>query len=141
MDCWPSGADRPLAGYAGDKPTYEGVSAMNGKDLKDVLKAYKSYKKGKITFNEFLDEFSDNCADGYIECHYHDKLGIEDVESITTTKGKLLAVFGDMSEERRKRVLTKLKNNGILLQVGHKRGEKKGLEDGYEILRKEYGLE
>ena len=138
LDCSPEGMqDRPLAGYAGSKPTYEGISALRKKPLKEMRERYKEYKDGKLTYNEFLEAASKLCADRYIECHFHGKLGIEDVESISMSRDKLSYTFGTMSAENRKKVVTKLKQCGIILQIddGHK------FKDGYEILREEFGLE
>lgn len=129
--------DRPLAGYAGSKPTYEGVSAMRPENFKKVMKEYKRYKDGEIGFNEFLEYFSGRCQDGYVECQYHDKLTIEDVDSVTARKDTMLKVFKNMSDKRRKEVIEKLKNSGVQLQVY----DGVRIQDGYEFLREELGLE
>ena len=139
LDSSPQGRSRPLAGYAGEHPTYEGVSALWKNELDMVREAYREYQSGKMTFSEFLEKFSNTCQDGYIECHYHDMLTINDVESITTTRSQLLKMFRELDEERRKRILTKIKSNGIILQVASRRG--KTIEDGYAILKEELGLE
>jgi hypothetical protein len=137
LDSYPEGADRPLAGYAGPRPTYEGISAMRSAYLKDALTAYRDYKAGKITYSEFLNRFSRECRDGYLECHYHGNLSIDDVESITMSRRKLIETFKHMSPETRQKIVTRLKERGIMLQVG---GGLQ-LEDGYQILKEEFDVE
>lgn len=133
-------AGRPLAGYAGGKPTIEGVSGLDeygtgAEKLEEIREEYRKYKQGKIGFNDFHRFVSRKCKDGYVECQYHGKLGIEDVDTIVFPKYLLDKTFRNMTDSERKRVLTKLKNSGIILQ--YEDGGK--LKDGYARLKEDYG--
>lgn len=133
-------AGRPIAGYAGGKPTIEGVTGLDeyggGKDKLDyILQDYRAYKNGKMSFSDFHHSLSRECEDGYVECQYHGPLTIDDVSTITFPKKLFDETFDNMSESTRKRVMTKLKNAGIILQY-----EQLGsLKDGWERLREKYG--
>ena len=127
---------RPLAGYAGDKPTYEGVSALSADRLRKVLSDYRSYKAGAISFEHFHEKFCGACRNGYIECHYHGMLTIDDVESIIIPVEKIREAFRGMTQEKKKQSYEKLQSKGIKLQV-YEYGEYK---DGYEFLREAYHL-
>lgn len=130
-------AGRPLAGYAGTKPTYEGMSALYGDTVREVLDEYKKYKEGKVSFRDFYDYFSGCCEDGYVECHYHGMLTIDDVATVTFPEIKLKSTFDKMKPEKREKVLTGLKERGILLQYVD---ESNKLADGYEYIKKLYGI-
>jgi len=133
-------AGRPLAGYAGGKPTIEGVTGLDEygygkKSLEDILKTYRKYKSGGMSFSDFHSAVSRACQDGYVECQYHGPLGIEDVDTITFTNSSMRDTFDKMNPTTRKRVVKKLKDNGIVMQ--YKDGS--GLHDVYEWLKNEYG--
>lgn len=133
-------AGRPLAGYAGRKPTIEGVSGLDeygtgDVKLEEIREEYRKYKQGKISFNDFHRFVSRKCQDGYVECQYHGKLGIEDVDTIVFPKYLLDKTFKNMSDSERKRVLTKLKSSGVILT--YEDGGR--LKDGYERLKEQYG--
>ena len=133
-------AGRPLAGYAGAKPTIEGVTGLDeyghGREsLNDILDTYRMYKSGRIDFKKFHELVSDACEDDYVECQYHGPLGIEDVDTITFTSGSLRGTFEGMNPTTRKRIVKKLKDNGIVMR--YKDGS--GLHDVYEWLKNEYG--
>ena len=124
-------SSRALAGYAGDKPTYEGVSALGERGLS------KKFKNGSITFSEFYEEVCDRCTDGYVECQYHDMLTMDDVESIVTSRDTLKREFDKMDMSKRKKVIDDLEKKGITIKY-----EYAGVfYDGYHYLRKEYGFE
>lgn len=133
-------ADRPLAGYAGEHPTIEGVSGMDYYGdarwrLNQALESYRRYKRGDIDYSDMMSTVSGLCKDGYVECHFHGDLTIDDVESITFPKSLFARTFDGMTEERRKNILTRLKSRGILLQYS----DRSGIMDGYEYLEKKYG--
>lgn len=133
-------AGRPLAGYAGKKPTIEGVTGLDmwgdgADELKEIRNEYRRYKRGEISFNDFHKIVSRKCRDGYVECQYHGPLKIEDVETIAFPKSLFDRTFRNMSDSERKRVLTKLKSCGIILQ--YEEGGK--MRDGYERLKGQYG--
>lgn len=127
---------RPLAGYAGPHPTYEGMSALSTRTVNRILKSYNDYKNGDISFQDFYNDFCQNCTLRYIECQYHGMLTMDDVQSIIFPKLKLHETFAHMPQEKRQKVVTDLKNKGIMLQ-SYDYGD---YEDGYEYLKKEFGL-
>ena len=120
---------RPLPGYAGKNPTIEGVTGLDEygsgrKKLNKIAENYKKYKNGEMTFTEFYNETSGMCQDGYVECQYHGPLGIEDVETITFPEYTFNNTFERMNPSDRKEIVTKLKKNGIILNV----------QDGYDLV-------
>lgn len=139
-------AGMPLAGYAGDKPTIEGISGLEYRGgtaaVRDILAQYRAYKRGDISFKDLKDTIQGYAEDGYIECHYHGKLTLDDVESITfplNDRGQnwgIKKTFGRMSPEKRQKVVTYLKDRGIILQYYDSDGK---LHDGYEYIEKEFG--
>lgn len=131
-------AGRPLAGYAGDNPTIEGLDGFGrrGKSsFERSLSDYRAYKNGDISFKEFHERISGRCRDHYVECQFHGMLTIEDVESIVMPKSTFDRTFAGMSEETRKTVVTKLRDCGIILQYA----DNGVLMDGYERLKRSYG--
>ena len=134
LDC-----GRPLAGYAGAKPTIEGLTALgswSGKEkINNILDAYDEYKKGDKTFADLKEAVQDECS--YVECQYHGNLGIEDVDSVTFRKRDFDKTFEHMSPEKRKSILTKLQTSGVKLQYYDNDNEE--IRDGYERLKKKYG--
>ncbi|MBQ4197762.1 MAG: hypothetical protein II659_07950 [Bacteroidales bacterium] len=131
-----SSLSRPLAGYAGPNPTYEGISALRAAYLNPVMNLYRSYKKGEIDFKELLKEISNKCRDDYIEVQYHDMLTIDDVESVCMREVKFHSIMKDMTKEEQIQVIHRLKEAGVEMKiwVGY-------WKDGYDIARLEYGVE
>ena len=131
-------AGRPLVGYAGDKPTIEGISALEHRggvrDVKEILDTYRQYKKGDVTFNDLRDKINELAQDHYIETHYHGMLTMEDVESIAFPKRKMISEFDRMKPEKRRTVLDFLKNHGITVQ--YEEGGR--LVDAYPFLEDRY---
>lgn len=141
-------AGRPLVGYAGDKPTIEGVSGYDARGwgggmdkLREALGYYRKYKSGDMSYEEMLKKIHRSCQDGYIETHYHGDLTLADVDSITfpftggyRNKG-IKETFEGMKPEKRKKVVQFLKDNGIKLQYV----ENEQMYDGYEWLKKRFG--
>lgn len=135
-------AGRPIAGYAGKNPTIEGISALSRGNLREVMNEYKRYKNGEISFNDFRENVSGMCRDGYVECQYHGMLTLDDVESITfpeRTHGSnwgIYETFKKMTPEKRKKVIASLKDRGITLRYYDRNND---LHDGYEYLEREFG--
>ena len=138
LDSSPEGESRPLAGYAGQKPTYEGVSALYSGKYQEVMELYERYKRGLLDYESFLGKFSRKCRDGYIECHYHGMLTIEDVESITVGQDDITRTFRNLTEKRAKEVVKKLKDCGTMFRVVMDDGE---MRDAYELIEKEFGIQ
>lgn len=133
---------RPLAGYAGAHPTIEGITGLDawrgGKDkLGTILDYYRQYKGGNMSFNQFYEAVNDECIDGYVECQFHGMLTIEDVESVTFPDNTFSSTFRRMTPDERKTVVTKLKDNGIILNYWDYANKK--MRDGYEVLREMFG--
>ena len=135
--CVDGDTDIPLAGYGGKNPTYEGISALSRYHYDNVLDAYRRYKEGDITYHEFFEEFSNECRDEYIECHYHDMLTIADVESVSMSYSKAVEIFKYTSRERAEAIIKRLKENNVIFKI---KGGSKPI-DGYEMVREEFGIE
>jgi hypothetical protein len=138
-------AGRPVAGYAGKNPTIEGVSGIPGRfgtddegreKLKRIEKQYKKYKDGEISFADFYKYVSATCQDGYVECQLHGPLKIEDVESIIMPESHLRRAFRDMGEEKRKKVVEKLKGLGVKFQYVDNSDKAR---DAYDWIKQQYG--
>ena len=131
-------ADRPLAGYAGSKPTIEGVSAFGdtADSLDTVLDDYREYKRGDISFNELHKRISRKCQDRYVECQFHGMLTIDDVDTITFPKKTMDYTFAGMTEDTRNKVLQKLRDCGTTIKYIDDNGE---VKDGWERINKKYG--
>lgn len=132
-------AGRPLAGYAGTKPTYEGVCGLRRKStLESILEKYEKYKKGELSFNQFHAYLSEKCTNGYVECQYHGLLTIDDVDTITFPRSTFIETFNRMRPEKRQIVVTKLKERGIIMK--YKDNVTDELKDCYEYLKDKYGV-
>jgi len=133
---WATSERRALAGYAGEHPTYEGVSPVAKVTLGKILSAYRRYKNGEISFSDFYDKTSSYCKNGYVECQFHDLLKMSDVESVIFPKNLLRDTFDSMTQEKRKKVFDEMQNMGVKMKY-----EDYGVfQDAYEFLRKEYSL-
>ena len=87
------------------------------------------------------------CRDGYIETHYHGNLTLADVESITfplkdsgdgwSKNYGIKSTFENMTPEKRKKVLTYLRDNGVKLQYYDPSDRK--IHDGYEYVERMFG--
>ena len=70
-------------GWAGDKPTCEGMSFMyDYEEAMEVVTLHEQYKSGEISFADYWEEVCNKCQNGYIEAQYHGRITIEDVERV-----------------------------------------------------------
>ena len=123
------------AGYTGANPTIEGCACESAGSLRGLMKDYKRYKEGKISFSDFHRRVTSACQDGYVELQFHGKLTIEDVADISfPSESHIEQAFGYMSEDKRKSAYARLQSLGITVRF---KGSS-GYSDGYEWLRKKY---
>lgn len=138
-------AGRPLVGYAGDYPTIEGLTGLDmwgsGKDKLDgIMRAYRDYKSGKLSYSQLLHGICAECRDGYIETHYHGDLTLKDVDSITFPRRGIEETFRRMTPEKRKKVVDFLRENNIKLQYYDRdSGGERKIYDGYKYLEDKFG--
>jgi len=128
----------PCAGYAGDKPTIEGMSTTASYVIRDLLDEYEKYKKGEINYNDLYESAHRICGIGYVECQYHDDLTMDDVDEITAkSKKELRATFFGRDKEESKKILKRMKDSGIKFYYAEGT-QKTGrtLKDAYEYLEK-----
>lgn len=103
------------AGYGGSNPTIEGMSALyDDDDVRRILETYKSYKRGDISYSEMFKEIREGASNNYIELQYHGPVTVEDIEKVSFQNERdLKSAFSQMSSSQRKRVIKKLKDNGV----------------------------
>jgi hypothetical protein len=125
---------RPLAGYAGSKPTIEGITGLTGPrddasgKMRNILKAYKKFKDGKISISDLRRYIISESYSNYIECQYHGKLTFEDVDTITMSKNSLLDIVRDLKPEKKEKMLSFFNDHGIKVRYEDNGTLKDGLE-------------
>ena len=124
---------RPLAGYAGSKPTIEGITGLSGPrddasgSMRKILKAYKRYKNGEISMTDLRRAIIAESYSSYIECQYHGKLTFADVDTITMSKSALKGITSKLSAEKKAKMLSFFKEHDIKVQYEDGGGLKDGL--------------
>ena len=126
------------AGYAGDKPTIEGLTSLNSKSYVDkAITAFKEYKEGKISYQEMFRKIRRSANNNYIELQFHGPVTVQDIEKVTFNKeADLERAFSKMSEKRRKKVIGLLQSNGVKLE--YRQGKGTTFQDAWEWIRKKY---
>ena len=126
------------AGYAGDKPTIEGMSALDSDYyVKNALNAYRRYKNGEIDYNEMFQDIRSGANNGYIELQFHGPVTVEDIEKVSFNKKKdLESAFGKMSDSRRKKVISLLRQHGI--QMVYRENRYAEFQDAWEWIKTQY---
>lgn len=126
------------AGYAGENPTIEGMTAMDDiSDARRAIKAYQRFKRGEISFRDMFKEVRYMLNNSYIELQYNGPVTVEDIEKVTfTSQTDLENAFNYMGAARRKRVIKKLQDNSVQLLYRTRRGEE--FKDAWEFLRTRY---
>lgn len=126
------------AGYAGDHPTIEGMTALSGAGpAQKVLKAYRQYKKGEISYDEMFRSIRQYANNEYIELQFHGAVTAADIERVSFLRESYLrTAFDTMTPERRKSVLKKLKANGI--QIVYRTAYGEPFKDAWDWIRQKY---
>lgn len=126
------------AGYAGDKPTIEGLTSLRSESyVQDALKAFKQYKEGKISYQEMFKKIRSHANNGYIELQFHGPVTVEDIEKVTFNHEKdLKKAFSKMSDSRRKKVIGLLQSNNV--KVEYRDGRGTAFQDAWEWIRTNY---
>ena len=113
---------RPLAGYAGEHPTIEGISGLTypGSDdsdkVRNILEAYRKYKAGEISVGDIRKKIVRESYSSYIECQYHGDLTFADVQSVTMSKLSLDRIVSRIPKEKRQKMVSFFKEHGIIVQ-------------------------
>lgn len=126
------------AGYAGDKPTIEGMSALDSEYyVKNALESYRRYKNGDISYKEMFDDIRRYANNGYIELQFHGPVTVADIEKVSfNSKKDLEAAFNKMSDTRRKKVIGLLRQNGV--QLIYRENRRSEFQDAWEWIKDQY---
>ena len=124
------------AGYAGDKPTIEGMTSLPNIDrMRSVLGYWKKYKDGDIDFEEMYKNVRRYANNNYVEMQFTGPVTADDISKATwQNKKDLYKSFDKMGDERRKRVIGILKDKGI--QILYRTPD--GFVDAWDALREKY---
>lgn len=126
------------AGYAGDKPTIEGVTSLDrAEDLRSALKYWRKYKAGEIDYKEMFRRIRADADNRYIELQFHGPVTVADIEKVSfNAEADIKEAFDHMKPERRKRVVKLLQENnvGILYRVD----DQSEFMDGWDYVRQHY---
>ena len=124
------------AGYGGDSPTIEGMTAVSMRDAVYMLRCFRDYKDGKITYWDFFKKIRTNANNHYVELQFHGPVTVEDIEQVSwNDESTLQLAFERMKDERRKRVIHLLQQNNVKLVY---RNEHDDFVDGWDWLKKKY---
>ena len=124
------------AGYGGPNPTLEGLTALDHKaEIEDAINAYRRYKAGELSYNDFFNRAKRDADNRYIELQYHGDVTADDIERISFRRSAdMMEAFNNMSDERRKRVFGVLRDKKIPVYYV----ENGKLVDAAEELNKRY---
>ena len=127
------------AGYGGSKPTIEGLtSAGYRSNLNQAFEAYRRYKNGQMSFNEFRMSMLSDANNRYLELQYHGDVTAKDIESMAfQDKHAIHVAFDNLSDAQQKQVFEIMKNNGI--SVYYRENGKN--VDAREYLKNKYGAD
>ena len=113
-------------GYAGDKPTIEGMTSLgNPKYIRRALKEYERYKKGEQSYEDMFRRAKEWADNMYVELQYHGPVTFEDIDTITfNTMDSMIGAFRSIPNSVRERIIKKLKNSGVKVKYRQKPGAK-----------------
>lgn len=128
------------AGYAGDKPTLEGLTSLyNLREVRNALRAFKQYQNGDITYQEMFKKIRSEANNNYIELQFHGPVTVKDIEKVSFNKtSDMERAFEKMTAKRRANVIKLLQENQI--KIEYRDGYKPGatFQDGWDWVRKKY---
>lgn len=103
------------AGYAGDKPTIEGVTSLDTlSELREALQAWRRYKAGEIDYKAMFKKIRRNADNRYIELQFHGPVTVKDIEKVSfNEEADIRRAFDRMKPQRRKRVVKALMENNV----------------------------
>lgn len=129
------------AGYAGGRPTIEGLTAMgNVGAIRKALGFYQAYKEGKSDFNTMLSRVKGLLNNDYIELQYTGDVTVEDIEKVSfKSRADLDTAFDRMPDVRRKTVIKKLRDNDVKLIYRNGYGDP--FEDAWTYIRQKYAAD
>ncbi len=129
--------DTSTPGYAGEKPTIEGMSSLGNEErVRSALKAYKDFKNGKIDYDEMFNRIRDDADNMYIELQFHGPVTSDDIESVSfSSKAKMIGAFTQMSNSYRMKIIEDIKKKKIGLRYMDDNGS---FVDGMRLIEDEF---
>ena len=128
------------AGYAGEHPTIEGMSALPdyyADEALDIYRRYKNQETGRHTFSDMFERMRQLANNNYVELQYTGDVTAKDIEKISFDKKKYIEdAFGKMTQEERARSIKILRDNGIGVEFRERKGSP--FKDGWEWLKEKY---
>ena len=126
------------AGYAGEKPTIEGLSSLrDAEDLRKALRAYRDYKAGRMSYSDMFKAIRKNANNNYIELQFNGPVTADDISKASwKSENDLRRSFDGMKPDQRKRVMKILKDKGIKLIYRKTSGSP--FEDAWGYLKNHY---
>lgn len=126
------------AGYAGDKPTIEGVTSLDSlSDMRSILQVWRKYKSGQINFSTMFNDIRRYADNRYIELQFHGPVTVKDIEKISfEDEDDLKQAFNHMKPERRKRVVKALMENNV--GILYRKNSRSEFIDGWDWVRQNY---
>ena len=107
--------------------------------MKKVLRAYREYKAGNISFNEMFKKARRQGNNDYVEMQFTGPVTVDDISKASwQSKEDLYRCFNSMSSEQRKRVMRILKDKGVKLIY---RKADQSFTDAWDALRERYSAD